>query len=214
MLPCGHKYKPMENEIKVIIADDHALFADGLEQIVHALAGFRVMGKATDGKQLMQRLNASVPDMILMDINMPHLNGMEAAQKILRAYPHIKIIFISMYFNGQLMAQAKELGAWGFLMKDVTAVVVKEAILNARDNIQTFLPPISSMGQQDAGSYKLSPREIDIIQLIKEGNTTKQIAALLELSVYTIETHRKNINRKLKVQSTAELVALMHQLHL
>lgn len=211
------------NITNVIIADDHVLFADGLEQLVHSLEGFRVTGKVTDGKMLMQKLNTVSTDIILMDINMPYLNGIEAAQKVLSLYPKIKIVFISMYYNLQLMNQAKETGATGYIMKDVTAVVLKEAIINAKNGIQTFLPPVAKdtllndmMKDQDPFvlHHKLSPREMDIIHLIKEGNSTKQVAALLELSVFTVETHRKNINRKLKVQSTAELVALMHKFNL
>ncbi|KUY20791.1 two-component system response regulator [Elizabethkingia miricola] len=213
----------MMNITNVIIADDHSLFADGLEQLVHSLEGFRVTGKVTDGKMLMQKLNTVFADIILMDINMPYLNGIEAAQKVLSLYPKTKIVFISMYYNLQLMTQAKEIGATGYIMKDVTAAVLKEAIVNAKNGVQTFLPPVAKdtlindmMKDQDPFllHYKLSPREMDIIHLIKEGNATKQIATLLELSVFTVETHRKNINRKLKVQSTAELVALMHKFNL
>ncbi|HAY3549760.1 response regulator transcription factor [Elizabethkingia meningoseptica] len=209
----------MNSITKIMIADDHALFADGLEQIVDSLEGFTVVGKATDGKMLMQKLNTVVPDIILMDINMPYLNGMEAAQKIMSLYPQVKILFISMYYNTQLIVQAKEAKAFGFIMKDVTASVLKEAIVNAKNGVHTFLAPASLevaeriMNDTDPFllHYKLSPRETDIIRLIKEGNTTKQIAAALELSIFTVETHRKNINRKLKVQSTAELIAFMHK---
>lgn len=205
---------------KIIIADDHALFADGLEQLVHSLEGFNVVGKVADGKMLMQKLNSVAADIILMDINMPYLNGIEAAQKVLSLYPEIKVVFISMYYNNELITQAKEAGAIGFIMKDVTAAVLKEAILNAKNGVQTFLAPIrrEASYNNDINAmdpfllhYKLSPREMDIIKLIKEGNATKQIASVLELSVFTVETHRKNINRKLKVQSTAELIALMHR---
>ncbi len=209
------------NEIKIIIADDHTLFADGLEQIVQSLPGFEVVGKVTDGKMLMQKLNSVMPDMILMDVNMPYLNGMEAAQKILQAFPQVKIIFISMYHNAQLTEQAKAAGATGFITKDITAPALKEIIKNAVKGISCFLAP-GGQNQADISpygndpfllQYKLSPREMDIIRLIKEGNATKQIASLLELSVYTVETHRKNINRKLDVQSTAELIALIHKVN-
>ena len=207
------------NEIKIIIADDHTLFADGLEQIVQSLPGFEVVGKVTDGKMLMQKLNSVMPDMILMDVNMPYLNGMEAAQKILQAFPQVKIIFISMYYNVQLTEQAKAAGATGFITKDITAPALKEIILNAVKGISCFVaPPAQNQADTDTYGqdpfllqYKLSPREMEIIRLIKEGNATKQIASLLELSVYTVETHRKNINRKLDVQSTAELIALIHK---
>ncbi|MGJ7033540.1 response regulator [Niabella hirudinis] len=208
------------NRTKIIIADDHTLFADGLEQIVHSLDSFDVIGKVTDGKMLMQKLNTAVPDMILMDVNMPFLNGMEAARKILGLFPKMKIIFISMYNNVQLTEQAKKMGAAGFIMKDVTAPVLKEAILNVNKGLTAFpaaaapaiVPGFPGDDDPFLLQYKLSPRELDILQLIKEGNASKQIAGILDLSVYTVETHRKNIHRKLQVQSTAELIALAHRM--
>ncbi|SDD21358.1 response regulator [Niabella drilacis] len=208
------------NRTRIIIADDHTLFADGLEQIVQSLDTFDVIGKVTDGKMLMQKLNTDVPDMILMDVNMPFLNGMEAAQKILSRFPKMKIIFISMYNNAQLTEQAKKMGAAGFIMKDVTAPVLKEAILNVNKGLTAFpvataqviVPGFPEEEDPFLLRYKLSPRELDILQLIKEGKASKQIAGILDLSVYTVETHRKNIHRKLHVQSTAELIALAHKM--
>ena len=124
-----------------------------------------------------------------------------------------------MYHNAQLTEKAKATSAIGFITKDITAPVLKEIIINATKGIPCFLAPVAqTLPEINTYShdpfllqYKLSPREMDIIQLIKEGNATKQIAALLELSVYTVETHRKNINRKLNVQSTAELIAIIHK---
>lgn len=204
---------------RIIIADDHTLFADGLEQIIKTLDGFEVVGKVTDGKMLMQRLNSVVPDMILMDINMPFLNGLEATQKILVMYPNIKIIFISMYANTQLIEQAKNMSVAGYIMKDVTAPVLKEAIINANNGIAVFPsskvivaePRFKDSRDNFVSQFKLSPREMDIIHLIKQGYASKQIANDLELSIYTVETHRKNIYRKLNVQSSAELLAFIHK---
>lgn len=206
---------------KIIIADDHTLFADGLEQIVQSLEDFEVIAKVTDGKMLLQKLNTIVPDIILMDINMPWLNGMEAAEKIIQLFPQIKIIFISMYCNAQLIEQAKTIGARGFIMKNITAPELKETIINIKNGAVVYagLPAASNdaIPQTDDPfllQYKLTPKEVQIIKLIKEGNATKQIAALLELSTYTIETHRKNINRKLNVRSTAELIAITHKFNI
>ncbi|MGN7784979.1 response regulator [Niabella sp. 22666] len=203
---------------KIIIADDHTLFADGLEQIVQSLEQFEVIAKVTDGKTLLQKLNTVTPDIILMDINMPWLNGMEAAEKIIQLFPQIKIIFISMYSNVQLVEQAKKIGARGFIMKNITAPELKETIINIKNGalIYTGLPAIPNNAAPQTDDpfllqYKLTPKEVQIIKLIKEGNATKQIAGLLELSTYTIETHRKNINRKLNVRSTAELIAITHK---
>lgn len=206
---------------KIIIADDHTLFADGLEQIVQSLEAFEVIAKVTDGKMLLQKLNAAIPDIILMDINMPWLNGMEAAEKIAQQFPQIKIIFISMYSNAQLIEQAKILGARGFIMKNITAPELKETIISIKNGAVVYAGLTAASNdaipQTDDPfllQYKLTPKEVQIIKLIKEGNATKQIAALLELSTYTIETHRKNINRKLNVRSTAELTAITHKFNI
>lgn len=206
---------------KIIIADDHTLFADGLEQIIQSLEDFEVIAKVTDGKMLLQKLNRAVPDIILMDINMPYLNGMEAAEKILRLFPKIKIIFISMYSSVKLVDEAKNIGASGFIIKNITAPELKEAIISVKNGTTIYpgpaLPGNSSTPPNDDPfllQYKLTPKEVQIIKLIKEGNATKQVATLLELSTYTIETHRKNINRKLSVRSTAELIAMAHKLNI
>ena len=208
------KSNTMEELTHVIIADDHALFADGLEEIVQTMKGFVVIGKVIDGKQLMQMLNHVIPDMILMDINMPYLNGVEAAQNILKACPQVKIIFVSMYVNAQLIVQAKEIGAKGYVLKDVTASVLKDVIQKVKQGTSAFQAgeglQHTKMEVQGNQFNQLSPRELDIIALIKSGMATKQIAAELELSIFTVETHRKNIHRKLKVQSAAELIALIH----
>ncbi|HEX6429617.1 MAG TPA: response regulator transcription factor [Niastella sp.] len=205
---------------KIIIADDHTLFADGLEQIVHSMKGFEVIGKVTDGKLLLQKLNTTVPDMILLDINMPHLDGIATCMKIAALRPEIKIVFISMFYNAQILEQVKQIGATGFIMKDVTAPALKEALITIRDGSPVFLLPEDkhrsdynfAIKDQLLVKYKLTPREQEIIRLIKEGNATKQIASILELSIYTVETHRKNINRKLNVQNTAELIAVINQI--
>lgn len=209
------------NLTKIIIADDHTLFADGLEQIVQSLKGFEVIAKVTDGKLLLQKLNTTVPDMILLDINMPHLDGIAACMKIAALRPQIKIVFISMFYNAQILEQVKQIGATGFIMKDVTAPALKEALISIRDGSPVFLLLPEDKHRSDFNfaikdqlliKYKLTPREQEIIRLIKEGNATKQIAFILELSIYTVETHRKNINRKLNVQNTAELIAVINQI--
>lgn len=203
----------------LIIADDHLLFAEGLETILSAMPDFEVIAKVSDGKQLLRILNNRVPDMLLLDINMPVLNGLEAAQSIRTSHPEVKIVFVSMYSNVQLLNQAKEMGAYGFLMKDITAPVLKESLLAVRDGRPIFLllhqanpdKPLLLDDDPFLRPYRLTPRELEIIRLIKTGLSTKQMAATLDLSVYTVETHRKNINRKMHVQSPTELLALLNK---
>ncbi|TCC85849.1 response regulator [Pedobacter hiemivivus] len=198
---------------KIIIADDHLLLADGLEQILNSVPDFEVIAKVANGRLLMQALNTIVPDLILLDINMPYMNGLEAAKKIRQRMPDIKIVFLSMYFDAKLIAAAKEDGVKGFILKDIIAPLLKEKMIHIANGGTYFDLPFQKTSatpawQQDdfANKLKLSPREIEIIKLIKLGQGNKQISAQLSLSIYTIETHRKNIYRKLNLKGVGELI--------
>ncbi|TKC65009.1 response regulator transcription factor [Pedobacter hiemivivus] len=198
---------------KIIIADDHLLLADGLEQILNSVPDFEVIAKVANGRLLMQALNTIVPDLILLDINMPYMNGLEAAKKIRQRMPDIKIVFLSMYFDAKLIAAAKEDGVKGFILKDIIAPLLKEKMIHIANGDTCFDLPFQKTSttpawQQDdfANKLKLSPREIEIIKLIKLGQGNKQISAQLSLSIYTIETHRKNIYRKLNLKGVGELI--------
>jgi len=203
---------------KIIVADDHLLFADGVEQILNSVPDFEVVAKVGNGKLLMQVLNSITPNLILMDINMPHMNGLEAAKKIRQRMPYVKIVFLSMYFDPKVMATLKEDGVKGFLLKDITAPLLKEkiqAIVNGGISFDLPCPNGIQLPawQQDnfANEFKLSAREIEIIKLIKNGYGNKQLSTELGLSVYTIETHRKNIYRKLNLQGIGELIQFANE---
>ncbi|MBC7509148.1 MAG: response regulator transcription factor [Ferruginibacter sp.] len=202
---------------KVIIADDHSLFADGLEQILNGMAGFEVMAKVTNGKLLLQILNRLEPDLILLDINMPFLNGIDSAMAIKVKMPNVKIVFLSMYFDLKILALIKDNGFNGFIIKDTTAPLLKNVLLDIMKGKTSFLLPEQYVQKSQnsihikndgfANAFKLSAREIEIIHLIKDGLHTKQIADDLHLSNHTIETHRKNIYRKLNLQGLGELIS-------
>lgn len=203
--------------VKVIIADDHTLFADGIEQILLSLSGFEVLAKVGNGKLLLQTLNRLTPDLILLDINMPLMDGIEAALLIKRQQPNIKIMLLSMYYDVKMIAEVKA-DIDGFVMKDITAPELKHAILDVMDGKQVFILPEALQSKNNIkisdsylDRYKLSVREIEIINLIVQGKSNKEIALELELSSYTIETHRKNIYRKLNLQGTAELVRFANE---
>lgn len=210
----------MTSKIKIIIVDDHLLFAEGLEQIIQSMPQFEVLTKASGGKSLLQKMNQFVPDMILSDIHMPDMDGLDAAEHILKARPELRYVFISMYHSPQLISKAKSIGAHGYIMKDVTAPVLKQNLLKVANGEKVFLEPVANKAVNPTFSsnyllsqYKITEREAEIIKHIKEGNSSKQIAELLELSVYTIETHRKNIYRKLGVQNTAELILIFDKIN-
>ena len=203
---------------KIIIADDHLLFTDGVEQILNSVPNFEVVAKAANGKLLMQALNVITPDLVLLDINMPFMNGLEAAKKIKQRLPEVKIVFLSMYFDNKVIATAKEDGVKGFLLKDITAPLLKEKMILIANGGTSFDLPFqheqtAPTWQQDsfANELKLSAREIEIIKLIKLGMSSKQISTALFLSTYTIETHRKNIYRKLNIQGIAGLIQFANE---
>jgi DNA-binding NarL/FixJ family response regulator len=202
---------------KVIIADDHPLFADGVEQIINSIPYFEVVAKVGNGKLLMQELNSIIPDLILLDINMPYMNGIEAAKEIKRRMPDIKIVFLSMYADSNIISAAKENGINGVLSKDITAPLLKECLMDVVNGNTSFPSSVQNttegIWQQDdfAKELKLSSREIEIIRLLKQGMSNKQVSGYLKLSVYTIETHRKNIYRKLNLQGLGELIQFANE---
>lgn len=206
---------------KIIIADDHLLLTDGLEQILNGVPDFEVIAKVPNGKVLMQVLNTLVPDLILLDINMPLMSGLQAAKRIRERMPDIKIVFLSMYYDAKLIAAAKEDGVKGFILKDIIAPLLKEKIIHIANGGTCFDLPLQQVSpepdwQQDefANELKLSTREIEIIKLIKLGKGNKQISTQLGLSTYTIETHRKNIYRKLNLKGIAELIKFASEHHI
>ena len=208
----------MENNIvKVVIADDHTLFAEGVEQILLSLSGFEVLQKVGNGKLLLQVLNHLSPDLVLLDINMPYMDGVEAARIIKKQTPKIKVILLSMYYDARIIASAKTT-IDGFIMKDITAPELKTAILDVMNGQQVFVLPETmrpnvntKIHDKFLDRYRLSIREIEIINLIRMGKSNKEIASELELSGFTIETHRKNIYRKLNLQKTAELIKFANE---
>jgi DNA-binding NarL/FixJ family response regulator len=204
----------------IVIADDHELFCEGLGTFLASTGQYNVLAKVTDGRKLMQVLNKVSPQLILLDINMPNLSGTDAALMIRRKFEKVKIAFITMYNEPKILRFCKANNIDGYLLKQTSASELKIALQQIIEGKQVF------WGQNDTGEkkadnaafeesfaskLKLSKREIEIISIIKQGFTSKEIAAQLFLSEFTIETHRKNIFRKLQVTSVAALVQFTHQ---
>lgn len=200
-------------QLKIIIADDHQLFSDGLEQLLNTMENTTVIGKVKDGKSLMRLLNGQPPDLVLMDINMPKMDGLATTREIRILFPALKILFITMYFDPNIIALCRELNVNGYLTKDTTADIMKETILAVMAGKTVYLEkkkeetPKNFFQHDDlVQKFKLSIRELEIIKQVKAGHTTKEIARLLGLSDLTVETHRKNIFRKLNCRSMADLI--------
>ncbi len=194
-----------EIPIRVVITDDHSLFADGLEQIINQISGFRVVAKVNNGRELLQILNGMQPDLILLDINMPEMDGLESAMMIKRKFNKLKIIFVSTHFEAGYKNFIRENNIEGFIAKNITAVELKEVLKQVMSGIKVLVAPTelqSNIRQAPETDFmkmhKLTKTEIEIIQLIADKRG---------LSHLTVESHRKNIFRKLHAKNMADVVA-------
>jgi len=205
----------LNKQVKVIVADDHKLFADGVEQIINSTPGFEVVATVSNGKLLMQTLNRLAPDVILLDINMPYLNGLDTAALIKKNSPGIKIIFISMHYDAGIKSFIQKNGINGFVNKNISAKQLKDTLQKVVAGDKVFITSLPEAEPQNApqpgtefiSQHKLTKTEVAIIKLIAEGDTTKAIADKRGLSYLTVESHRKNILRKLAAKNMSEVIA-------
>jgi DNA-binding NarL/FixJ family response regulator len=194
---------------RILIADDHEIVRHGLRAILEARQGWEVCGEATDGWQAVKLTAELKPDVVAMDIGMPNLNGLDAARQILRDNPRQKILFLTMYQSEQLARTIQQAGARGLLLKSEAGSELVNAIETVQRSGNFFSTRLSTelRGEQRSKSREtLTPRERQVVQLLAEGKTTKEVACLLNLSVKTAETHRSNIMAKLGLHSISEVV--------
>jgi two-component system response regulator NreC len=202
---------------RVLLADDHRLMRSGLRLVIEQHPEFSVVGEADDGRQAAAMAESLKPDVIVMDIGMPNLNGIEAARQIAGEHPEIAIVMLSMHADEGYVLRALKAGARAYLLKDSAEEDLTRAIEAVRDGKSFFSPAVSKVLLEDyvrklqrAGmedSYDLlSGREREVLQLVAEGKSSKEIAGLLNLSTYTVETHRSNIMQKLNLKGIPELI--------
>jgi DNA-binding NarL/FixJ family response regulator len=204
------------NKLRILIADDHTLVRQGLRKILEEQPGWEVVAETGDGRDAVRLALELKPDIVLMDIAMPHLNGVEAVQQIQRRAPEIRVLVLSMYDDEGYVTRAVRAGASGYLLKDsadsdlihaVTAVAQGKSFFSpaaARIIIDDYARPA---GKGLADRFEsLSEREREVFQLVAEGNSNKEVAELLHISPATVETHRAHVMEKLDLHSTAELV--------
>lgn len=203
--------------LRILIADDHTLIRQGLRKILESHAGWEVVGEAGDGRTAVSMAIELKPDVVLMDIAMPRLNGVEAIQQIARRASGTRVLVLSMYADEAYVTRAVRAGALGYLLKDsadedliraVTAVAQGKSFFNpsvAKIILDDYNRQVHQPGVTDRFET-LSEREREVFQLVAEGHSSKQIADLLNISPATVETHRAHIMQKLELHSTAELV--------
>ncbi|HEX7755569.1 MAG TPA: response regulator transcription factor [Niabella sp.] len=198
--------------VKIIIADDHTLFINGLRLLLKEEPQIEVIDVANDGKELLDVLTTTTPDLILLDINMPVLNGLEAARYIKRSYPAIKLIILSTYNEDHLVDKAKQAGVNGYLLKNSSKEELLQTIylvMNYQSAFPYREPKKENLFDREDSFLKpfnLTKREMEIVLLLKNNLTNQQIADQLFLSIYTVDTHRKNIMQKLGLKSPAALM--------
>jgi DNA-binding NarL/FixJ family response regulator len=201
--------------LRVLLADDHRIVREGLRALIEGQADMEVVGQARTGREAVRLARELAPDLVVMDVAMPDLNGVEAARQIVQANPEAKVLALSMHSDAQFVARMLEAGASGYLLKDGAFDELEAGIRQVAEG-KTYLSPaiagtvvkdyVRRMGGSETEDISpLSPREREVLQLLAEGLVSKQIAARLGLSVKTIETHRGRLMDKLGLRSVAEL---------
>jgi two-component system response regulator NreC len=201
--------------IKVLIADDHQIIREGLRIMLEKEHDIKIVGEAADGRETERLARELVPDVIIMDVTMPNLNGIEATRQISANLPGVKIIALSMHDDQRFVSKMLKAGAAGYILKDDAFKSVTKAIRMLMAHKTYFSTGIadlvehhcftSSTSMKSTDAQLLSSREREVIQLVAEGKTSNQIADRLHISVKTVETHRGQILSKIKVKSVAEL---------
>jgi DNA-binding NarL/FixJ family response regulator len=198
-----HKYK-------LLIADDHTLFNEGVKQLLSDK--YEVVGQVYDGKEVLPAIHQQTPDIILLDINLPSINGFDLAKTLKKSFESLRIIILSMYAEPQFIAQAKEIQVHGYLLKNSTKeelIFGIESVLSGNTYYDTKLSQSKiSLHHDDlfVKQFALTPREVEIIRMIKAGLSTAEIAEKLFLGLETVKTHRKNIYYKLSISKSTELI--------
>ena len=205
----------MMKPIRVLLADDHTLVRAGIRSLLENMEGIEVIAEAGDGREALRLVRTHRPDVVLMDIAMPGLNGLEAAARIAKKCPNVRVIILSMHVNEEYVLQALRAGAAGYMVKGADAAELEIAI-RAVARGETYLSPMVSKHvvtdyiQRISGETSplelLTPRQREVLQLIAEGYSTKKIARTLKISVKTVETHRMQLMERLDIHDIAGLV--------
>ena len=212
----------MPKSIRVILVDDHTLVRAGVRSLLDEIPDIDTVAEAEDGREALRAVRNSSPDIVLMDVAMPGLNGLDATLRITKEFPHVKVIMLSMYTNEEYVHQALRAGASGYLLKD-SGTAELEVAIKAVASGKNYLSP--TVSKQVVDNYlqrmkpgtnpiedlqkpfdRLTPRQREVLQLIAEGHSTKEIAKILQLGIKTVDTHRSQLMDRLDIHEIAGLV--------
>jgi DNA-binding NarL/FixJ family response regulator len=203
-------------KIKIILTDDHQLFRDGIKSLLQTTQHIEIVGEASKGKELLELLKQSTPDILILDITLPDLSGIEITRQVSHDYPHLKVLILSMHNEDEFVINALKAGAKGYLPKDISKHELLEAIKTIYEGEEYFSKTISEtflkkfvqrtrMGLHGENPI-LTPRETEIVKLVAEGLKNQQIADKLFISVRTVDAHKNNIMKKLNLKSNIDIV--------
>jgi two-component system response regulator NreC len=201
---------------RLILADDHKMFREGLRSLIESHLGHKVVGEADNGKTAIELVKKHQPDLVIMDLSMPVINGIEATKRIRQDFPKMKIIALSMYSDKRFVADMFTAGASAYLLKDCAFDELEQAIQDiqlGKTFVSPSLHPIllddyvrKLQGQYVFDKMRLTPKERHVLTLLAEGKTTKEIASELDVTTKTVDTHRSHLMDKLGMQTSADLV--------
>ena len=201
--------------ISILLADDHTLVRAGIRALIEQLPTVKVVGEAKDGREALRLVKEHKPDLVLMDVAMPGLNGLEATARVSKEFPDVRVIILSMYANEEYVREAINAGASGYLVKRSAATELERAITAVARGEKYFSPLVSARVNRDregrlsadrAWIERLTPRQREILQLIAERHNTKDIAYILNISVKTVEAHRAQLMKRLGIHDVPGLV--------
>jgi two-component system, NarL family, response regulator NreC len=209
--------KSLTGVVRILLADDHTVMRAGLRLLLERHDNFEVVGEAADGREAVEIAAAQKPDVVVRDVAMPHLNGVEAARQILSRNPDTAIVMLSMHSDESYVLRSLKAGARGYLLKDSAEADLIAAIQAIVEGRSFFSPGVRALLKEDYiyrlqkfgadDTYELlTAREREVLQLVAEGRSNKEVASLLGLSLYTVETHRTHILQKLNLHSVPELI--------
>lgn len=193
-------------KIKIVLADDHQIVIDGLKLVLSSREDFNVIGEAANGLEVLDFLKNNKADVVVLDINMPEMDGIKCAKKIKATYPEVKVIILTMYAQKSFVEEIVKIGIDGCLLKNNTGKELSDAIARVQSG-KSYYDQIQNFSKEESKqNYTLSDREIEIIRKLGDGMTSSQIANELYISEHTVKTHRKNILKKLDLHSSSELI--------
>jgi DNA-binding NarL/FixJ family response regulator len=205
-------------KLRILIADDHGLVRHGARSVLHSRHGWKVVGEAANGREAVEKAAKLKPDVAIIDISMPELDGVEVARQIREAVPDTKVLVMTMHESDQMVQRALDAGAHGYILKSDLTDALPKAVRAVAEGKRFLTPKVSEIvldgflktkGQHQKGERaeaKTTPRELEIIHLLAQGKSNKEIAAELGIAVRTVETHRSKIMLKLGLHSLAELI--------